>query len=158
LAATLTALCIIMLKQSPTFYSPSPVTPWSFVHLSSVKSILFWCGRVDIKIINRHFDCVQTSCFFPWSCRNSILKLEACLLFAPRKYRSSHSRNCIATFTSPVKGIWIFLRASFKCEISCPISIMFGHWITNWVYDFFFNVLDDLFFSSLCMKKGWFMS
>jgi hypothetical protein len=120
LAATLTALCIIMLKQSPTFYSPSPVTPWSFVHLSSVKSILFWCGRVDIKIINRHFDCVQASCFSPWSCRNSILKLEACLLFAPRKYRVSHSRNCIATFTSPVKGIWIFLRASFKCEISCP--------------------------------------
>jgi UDP-arabinose 4-epimerase len=27
LAATFTALCIIMLKQSPTFYSPSPVIP-----------------------------------------------------------------------------------------------------------------------------------
>lgn len=31
LAAALTALCIIMLKQSPSFNSPSPVTPFSYI-------------------------------------------------------------------------------------------------------------------------------
>jgi hypothetical protein len=37
LAASLTAVCIIMLKHSPTFNSPSPVTPCSFVHSLSVN-------------------------------------------------------------------------------------------------------------------------
>lgn len=31
LVATLTALCVVMLKQSPTFNAPSPVKPLSFI-------------------------------------------------------------------------------------------------------------------------------
>lgn len=111
LAATLTALCIIMLKQSPTFNSPSPVIPWSFVYLSSVKSILCWCGIADIKIINRHFDCLDLSKHpgsSPEAAEIAFWNLKHVYYLPLENAGSCHSGNCTATFTPLLKGIWIF--------------------------------------------------
>lgn len=51
LAAALTALCIFLLKQSPTFSSPSPVSPWSYIKISSICWVLCWL-RVIIGLCN----------------------------------------------------------------------------------------------------------